>query len=301
MQTTDVFPLVPRRRLVGLSFGGMHSARRGSGSDVAGSRPYQPGDDVRAIDWAASARQSSARAADEFIVREHYADEAPRVVVLCDYRPSMAFFPPELPWLSKPLAMRNAAELVVESAIAARGFLGYLDMAESSPAWRPPRTQRVPPQLAAERPFTAPPDALARAFEHLRQHRQALPSGSFVFVLSDFLEGADEVWFETLEHRWDVVPVVIQDPVWEQSFPDVAGVVLRLVDPREGRVRPVRLTAGEVAERRATNERSREELLERLRGLEVEPVLVSSHNRTAILDAFLEWADRRVTLRSRAW
>src|SRR5919202_4824121 len=173
MQTTDVFPLVPRRRLVWLSVGGMHSARRGSGSDVAGSRPYQPGDDVRAIDWAASARLSSARAADEFVVREHYADEAPRVVVLCDYRPSMAFFPPELPWLSKPVALRHAAELVVESAIAARGFLGYLDVAERTPAWRPPRTQRVPPELAATRPFTALPDGLPLAFKQLRQHRQA--------------------------------------------------------------------------------------------------------------------------------
>ena len=49
-------PLLPRRRLVGLSFGGLTSARRGPGSDVAGSRPYQPGDDVDTIDWNASAR-----------------------------------------------------------------------------------------------------------------------------------------------------------------------------------------------------------------------------------------------------
>ena len=35
---------------IGLSFGAMHSARRGRGSDVAGSRPYVPGDDVKAID-----------------------------------------------------------------------------------------------------------------------------------------------------------------------------------------------------------------------------------------------------------
>ena len=55
------FPLVSRRRLIGLSFGGMHSARRGTGSDVAGSRPYRPGDDVDTIDWAASARLSSVR------------------------------------------------------------------------------------------------------------------------------------------------------------------------------------------------------------------------------------------------
>ena len=30
---------------------------------------------------------------------------------------------------------------------------------------------------------------------------------------------------------WDVVPVVVQDPVWERSFPDVGGVTLPLADP----------------------------------------------------------------------
>ena len=72
--TELTFPLVPRRRLIGLAFGLVQSARRGTGSDVASSRPYQPGDDVDTIDWAASARLSSARGTDEFIVREHFAD-----------------------------------------------------------------------------------------------------------------------------------------------------------------------------------------------------------------------------------
>ena len=48
--------------MIGLAFGAMHSARRGMGSDVAGSRPYRPGDDVDAIDWAASAKLSAASA-----------------------------------------------------------------------------------------------------------------------------------------------------------------------------------------------------------------------------------------------
>ena len=52
----------------------MHSARRGTGSDVAGSRRYVPGDDVKAIDWASSARLSSARGADEFVLRELYRE-----------------------------------------------------------------------------------------------------------------------------------------------------------------------------------------------------------------------------------
>ena len=80
---TDLtFPLVPRRRLIGLAFGAVTSVRRGTGSDVASSRPYQPGDDVDTIDWAASARLSYARGTDEFVVRERYAEEAPRVVIV---------------------------------------------------------------------------------------------------------------------------------------------------------------------------------------------------------------------------
>src|SRR3989440_6296171 len=106
--TEVVFPLTPRRRLIGLSFGGMRSARRGLGSDVAGSRPYRPGDDVDDIDWASSARLSAARGSDEFVVREHFAEEAPRVVVVADRRPAMALYPPELPFLRKDEALRVA-------------------------------------------------------------------------------------------------------------------------------------------------------------------------------------------------
>jgi uncharacterized protein (DUF58 family) len=295
------FPLLPRGRVIGLSFGTMPSLLRGAGSDVAGSRMYRTGDDVHAIDWAASARLSSARETDEFIVREHFAEEAPRVIILCDYRPSMAFFSPALPWLSKPRALRGAADLVVQSAVAAHSFVGYLDVAATEPLWRPPRTQHVPEELNLDRPFTAPPDALRRAFRHLEEHRRVLPTGTFVFVLSDFLEAADDVWLDALENRWDVVPVVIQDPVWEQSFPDIAGTVVRLVDPRGGRVRAVRFRADEVAERRAANEQRRADLLTRLRDLDLEPVLVSSDEPDEILAAFLEWASWRQAMRSRPW
>ena len=95
------FPLVLRRRHVGLAFGATPSSRRGPGSDVAGSRPYRRGDAMRGIDWAASARLSAARSEDAFIVRERFADESPRVVVVADRRPAMALCPPELPWLEQ--------------------------------------------------------------------------------------------------------------------------------------------------------------------------------------------------------
>jgi uncharacterized protein (DUF58 family) len=297
------FPLVPRGRLIGLSFGTMRSLRRGSGSDIAGSRPYHVGDDVHAIDWAASARLSSARQTDEFIVREHYADEAPRVVIVCDRRPEMSFFAPPLPWVDKAEAMRQAARLIMESAAFVGGFVGYLDHGSGTPYWVPPRGVRRLWELMEKRlpseDFSAPSDTLEQAFEHLAEHRRSVAAGSFVFCLSDYIPSpAEAVWVEAQENRWDVVPVVIQDPTWEQSFPDVSGIEIPLRNPRTRRGAPVRLTAREVEARRRANEERLGSLIERFRNLDIDPVFVSSSDRDEILGAFLEWADSRMTRRA---
>jgi uncharacterized protein (DUF58 family) len=306
MARDQTFPLTPRRRLVGLPFGAMHSARRGSGSDVAGTRPYQVGDDVRGIDWAASARLSSAHGSDEFIVREWYADEAPFVVVVNDRRPAMRLYPEGLPWLRKPAAVRACTELIGASAIAARGFVGYLDFAlgEDDPFWRPPQSPsevwHITERHLGFPEFRAQPDTVARSLEFLARHRRSVPSGSFVFVLSDFLERTPhDLWARALEQRWDVVPVVIQDPVWEQSFPAVDSVVVPLADP-DGRTRPVRLKTGEAARRREENEARRDRLLTELMTVGIEPILVSSADRDSIFQAFLTWADERQFRRGRA-
>lgn len=203
------FPLIPRRRVLGLPFGGLHSLRRGLGSDVVGSRPYQPGDDIDKIDWAASARLSLARGTEEFVVREHYAEEAPRVVVLCDRRPSMSIFAESWPWLRKPEAIRSAARLIGNSAVAARGLLGYFDEAEGDAHWRPPRSEHALDQLDLKRDFRAPEDTLARGLGYLTEQRRDLPAGTFVFVLSDFLvqpnRNGDVMFFEPEEHATDNV------------------------------------------------------------------------------------------------
>jgi uncharacterized protein (DUF58 family) len=293
------FSLVPQRRLIGLAFGAMHSARRGTGSDVAGSRPYLPGDDVDAIDWAGSAKLSAARGQDEFIVRERYADEAPYVVCVCDRRPEMAHMGAHLPWLSKPAAMRVALGLVERAVVNARGFIGYLDYASGEPYWVPPTSVRAAPAMGGtnERAevFLAPPRTMALALRHLTEHRRVLPAGSFVFLFSDFLEPLTvEDWLGASESRWDVVPVVIQDPVWDQSFPDVSGIAFPFADPRTGRTTHVRLTSAEVSERRERNEQRLRMLLDGLRDLAIEPILVSDHESDRVLQAFAGWTEHRL-------
>lgn len=298
---TATFPLIPRRRVLGLAFGGLHSIRRGAGSDVASARPYRPGDDVGKIDWPASARLSLARGSDEFVVREHFAEEAPRVVVLSDRRPAMAVFDERWPWLRKGEAAAQATRLIGDSAVAARGLLGYFDEADAAPFWHPPRSESEAGLLDLARPFGAPRETVARGLRHLLEHPRDLPAGTFVFVLSDFLvEPHRDDWLRALERRWEVVPVVIQDPVWEQSFPDVGGIVLPFAGPDGAGGGLVRLGAKEAARRREENEERYRDLVHRLRALDLDPVLVSSHEHRDVLYSFLSWADQRLFTRGRA-
>ena len=294
-----VFPLIPRRRVLGLAFGGVRSARRGIGSDVASTREYRPGDDVAWMDWAASARLSAARGTDEFIVKERFADEAPRVVVLSDRRPSMAIPASKLRPLDKPQAIHTALDLIGQSAIAARSLTGYLDYADGEPYWRPPRTEhRAEPGALEGRDFRAPRDTVSAGLAFLGEHRRDLPTQAFVFVLSDFVVPPDlDVWQRALEHRWELVPVIIQDPVWERTFPDVGGISVPYAEPGSGRVSPIYVTRKEAKALRLEHELRYYDLIRGFRSLGIEAVGVETHDLGDMLGAFLRWADLRMMWR----
>lgn len=293
------FPLVSRRRLVGLAFGAMHGARRGTGSDIAASRPYRAGDNPDRIDWGASARLSSARDTDEFVVREYFADEAPRAIVAVDCRSTMALCPRGIPWLRKSEAARVAAGLVEDSVAEARGFVGRLEFGarDQVVGWSPPAGARGGGALVDH----ALPDpenmsgaaTVAGALEFLAYHRRSVPAASFVFVVSDFLTAPTlEAWERALERGWDIVPVIVQDPIWEQSFPDVDGIAMPLADDR-GRLRVVRLRRGESQMWRSRHEERLGSLLRGMRSLGIEPVVVSSAEPERIFDAFVTWSAER--------
>jgi len=296
--TGTVFPLIPRRRVIGLAFGGVRSARRGIGSDVASTREYRPGDDVGWMDWSASARLSAARGSDEFIVRERFADEAPRVVVLADRRPSMSIEASKLRLLDKPKAILTALDLIGASAIAARSLTGYIDYAEGEAYWRPPRTEQRAAPGTFERPFGAPDDTVTAGLQFLGEHRRDLPTQAFVFVVSDFIVPPDlEAWQRALEHRWELVPVIVQDPVWERTFPDDGGISVPYAEPGSGRVSPIYVTRKEAARLRREHEERWDGLVRGFRSLGIESVAVHTHELVGMLDAFLRWADLRLMWR----
>ena len=270
--------------MIGLSYGTMKSLRRGSGTDVAGSRPYRPGDDMDSIDWAASARLSTARGADEFVVRERFAEEAPKVIIVCDRRPEMACYGPPLPWLDKPMAMRTVVELVLASAGAAGGFVGYLDYADGDPHWRQPKgsasSSRCATSASGRRSTAGAADWLERSIEHLASHTRAVTPGTFVFLLSDFIPSpSHELWLA--RDRASLGCRSGRDPGSDlgAELPDVDGIVVRFAIRARVASRP--LACGGRKSRPAEEEhRERTSgLLETFRQLDIDPVVVTSSDR----------------------
>ena len=297
------FPLLPRRQVNGLPLGEVPSRRRGHGSDIIGHRLYVPGDPVTKIDWRASARLATASGRDVFIVRDQAADDAPRVVIVVDRRPEMSLYPEPLPWLQKHVAVREAADAIAASAAAARADTAALDFGGGEAWWMPPgrrdRRWLIAEREGGDTPFAAPPDALDRSFEFLAAHRRELPAGSFVFVLSDFLCPLPaEAWRRMIGHGWDLVPVVIQDPIWEQSFPAVGGIGIPIAEPGSGDVALVRLSRRQADRRREANERRLAGLLVDFGALGLQPVVLGTTEPDGVDAAFIAWAEQR---RSRGW
>ena len=187
---------------------------------------------------------------------------------------------------------------------SAGGFVGYLDYADGDPHWRQPKGERKLIEIKDERlwstEFGGPADWLERTVEHLASHPRAVVTGNVRLRALGLRAVAvpRDLWLPPVGHRWDIVPVVIQDPVWERSFPDVEGSSSRSAIPRrvgtatrapaaQKEVRPVGPpTSGEPTE-----------LIETFRLLDLDPVVVTSSERSEILASFLDWTELRRTRR----
>ncbi|HEY1318030.1 MAG TPA: DUF58 domain-containing protein [Gaiella sp.] len=293
------FALVPRRRFRGIHPGSVRTPQRGEGDEAAGSRPYRPGDRLSWIDWGASARLSAARGSDELVVREFFAQRAPRAVVVCDRRPSLGIYPAPLPWLDKTAAIATVVELVAASARAAQGDVGLVAFGASGPFYVPPGNAPSSAWLVdrATGRADAPPDALVRSLELFIRRRAAVPVGSFVFVVSDFLDPLPgRLWMRLRGLGWDVTPVLVQDPVWEQSFPRIGGLVVPFVGPGSARGSDVWITRRRAREAADANERRLTETIGRFRRLGFDPVVVGTSDPGEIARLFHGWAARRRVL-----
>ena len=271
------------RRGPGVSGRTQTSLLRGGGYEIASSRAYRPRRQ-HPRDRLEGLCPHVERAVVGRVRRPRALRRRRRPVwsSFADRRPAMSLYP-RGPAVAAQ-ARRRRGRRPADRRQRDRGA-GVARATSTSPTRASPAgSRREPPANAITHPrararsrdaYTAPADNLALGLRHLaRSPAASCPPGSFVFVLSDFLEPpAHAVWRAAAGRGWDIVPVIVQDPRWEQSFPATSGLALPLAEPGSCALRPVRLTRREAAERREANERRLEALLGTFAELRLDPVL----------------------------
>ncbi|MEF2277828.1 DUF58 domain-containing protein [Deinococcus sp. YIM 134068] len=218
------------RRLDGFLFGDYRGLFYGPSLDLAEVREYQPGDEVRRIDWNVTARSGRLH------VRQYREERELTAWLIVDTSASMSFGTRRA--LKRDLAREFAG--VASLVITRHGDkIGAVTFGPSS-GMVPPRSGRAQALAVMTLlsrgvvPGASPAADLASA---LNAVENTLRRRSLLFVVSDFLEVATPGaggWagaLGRLSQRHDVVAVRVSDPA-ERSLPDVGG--LRLRDPETG-------------------------------------------------------------------
>jgi uncharacterized protein (DUF58 family) len=198
----------------------------GPGADFAALREYQPGDDVRRIDWKATAR------ADRAFVREAEADRAADVWLVADVSPSVDWGTAEC--LKRERAIELAA--TAGQVLGRHGNrLGLLLFAERPLAVVPPGAGRAHLERVVGRLRHAPRGRASGRTDlaaALRSLASLAHTPSLLVLISDFL--VPDGWttpLRLLARRHEVVAARLSDPR-ERSLPDVGIVTFE--DPETG-------------------------------------------------------------------
>jgi uncharacterized protein (DUF58 family) len=240
-----------RRRLDGRLTGDYVSMATGSGSERAGARRYEPGDDARKIDWSLTARSLDAH------VRTTEADRELHTVVVVDRSPSLDF----------GTARREKREVVL-ATLAAFGVLtgrsgnrlGVVIAGGEQLTHLPPRQSRAGVLAALSRVYDTPrgdvrPDAAADLAAALKWAERTQHHRGQIVVASDFLDRsgwADGLHRLALRHR--VIAVHVTDPRELELAP--VGM-LGVVDVESGRHLHVQTNSSRLRARYAEAARTR--------------------------------------------
>jgi uncharacterized protein (DUF58 family) len=197
--------------------GEYHSVFKGRGIEFAEVRLYQPGDEVRTIDWNVTARTGLPHV-------KRYAEERELTVMLVvDASASTRFGSVRQ---TKAALAAELGALLAFSAITNNDKVGLVIFSDRIEKAVPPRkgtrhVLRVIREVLSLAPAGRGTD-VAAALEHVRRvtRRRAV-----LFLISDFLDPGCRTALRLAARRHDVIAVVLDDPR-EATLPDVGLIEL---------------------------------------------------------------------------
>lgn len=278
------------RRLVNSLFSGEYrSIFKGQGMEFAEVREYQPGDEVRAIDWNVTARMRRP------FVKRYIEERELTVMLVVDLSGSSRFG--TVNRFKAEMATELAAVLTM-SAVRNNDRVGVLLFSDRVEHVVPPgkgrrHALRIIRDVLVHEPVGRGTD-VGGALEYLRH---LLPHRSVVFLISDLFDANVERPLKYLAQRHDVVVAPLEDPS-EWMLPDIG--VARFVDPESGQVVSIDTSSARV--RAGFQKASEAERLGRknlLRRLSIDEIPVNT--RDGYLEALLRFFRARGRRIRRRW
>jgi uncharacterized protein (DUF58 family) len=246
------------RGLVNSVFTGEYrSVFKGQGMEFSEVREYQPGDEVRSIDWNVTARMRRP------FVKRYIEERELTVMLVVDLSGSERFG--TVRRFKSELASELAAVLAM-SAVRNNDRVGVLLFTDRIEHVIPPRkgrrhVLRIIRDLLAFEPVGRGTNIVA-AIDYVAR---MLNEHAIVFIVSDFLESDIDHPLKLLAQRHDVVAVTVEDPS-ERDLPDIG--IARLIDPETGETFEVDTSSSTVRDaysgRVAAEREERKHLLRRL-------------------------------------
>lgn len=213
-----------QRLLRGTLVGDSRSATKGTGLEFDQIREYQLGDDVRFIDWKASARMN------DLLVKQ-YIEERSRTVMLAVDVSGSEFFGSEHSLKHDTLA--QIASVLALVATAGKDRVGLLLFTDSIELFIPPargkgHVHKIMQELFSFKPQSKKTD-ITIAIKKLAQLKQ---SDMIAFIISDFIDASlNSKYLATLCMKKELVGIRCLDQ-HEQRLPSVG--FLPVIDQETG-------------------------------------------------------------------
>lgn len=194
--------IVVRRLADSLSYGTDHSPFLGSGIEFVQSRPYQPGDPARAIDWRVTARTG------RYHVKEFESPKRMPVYLLIDTSASMTISSTGRSKYATALFLAGGLALACLDRVSPVGVIGVGS-----------RSVRIQPSLSKPQVFEwllqlkrFRYDETTRLAGRIAELTPSLAQRVLVIVLSDLHDPAALAALKLLGQRHDCAVLQLQDP-----------------------------------------------------------------------------------------
>ena len=204
--------------------GNYHSVFRGRGMEFAEVRPYQPGDDVRTIDWNVTARMGTP------FVKQYVEERDLTVFLTVDVSGSLSFGSRAI--LKRELAAELAA-LLAFAALRNHDRVGAALVSDRLELFLEPRRRRTHALRLVREILDRPAHGGTDLEGGLSAVLAALKRRAVLFLVSDFVAAACPRAIKAAAARHDLVVFEIVDPR-DVELPAVGPVVLR--DAETGRL-----------------------------------------------------------------